>query len=431
MSSRKKQNRRIGVAEIQEGVELFNTDGNNLVNPFEIKEAMQILGLREKKPNLYSLIETLCNRKDIKKNGGLTVEEFVSFLEDQMNDTESDEGLTKLFDIYRDPKSETAPINNFCQVAKDVEDNETANDLREAIDNSEMNGKEIDFDEFREIMGGTGNKKDVYRAKKPTYTTTKVYTNKPIVKEKVEEKIETQPVYKYKKKDENPDDDNKVKYSHTRIKIEKENTPKYEKPDIEIQKEIIIEKSEPVEYKKAADGKFYRVVNDDKNKEANNSVKIEITKQTEQEVDPDKKGKSSRVVIEKIITTEQVVEENVVEPGSGSRYRYNRKKDNNNNPEVVEKEIEVTKEVHYPYKGRAVRPANNNDKVENVNDNKEEEQEDKKDENDKRYHRRYRYNYSQKSGDNGNNNNNNNNNNNATSTGATSGTSYYRYRRKQ
>ena len=59
MSSRKKQNRRIGVAEIQEGVELFNTDGNNLVNPFEIKEAMQILGLREKKPNLYSLIETL------------------------------------------------------------------------------------------------------------------------------------------------------------------------------------------------------------------------------------------------------------------------------------------------------------------------------------------------------------------------------------
>ena len=428
MSSRRKKNQRIGVSEIQEGVELFNTDGNNLVNPFEIKEAMQILGLREKKPNLYSLIETLCNRKDIKKNGGLTVEEFVSFLEDEMNDTESDEGLTKLFNVYKDPKSETAPINNFCQVAKDVEDYETANDLKDAIDNSEMNGKEIDYDEFKEIMLGKDNNKNVYKTKKPSYTTTKIYTNKPITKEK-EEKIETQPVYKYKKKDENLEDDNKDKYSkgkysHPRIKIEKENTPKSEKPDIEIQKEIIIEKSEPVEYKKAADGKFYRVVNDDKNKEANNSVKIEITKQTEQEVDPDKKGKSSRVVIEKIITTEQVVEENVVEPGSSSnRYRYNKKKDNN--PEVVEKEIEVTKEIHYPYKGRAVRPANNNEKVEN----KEEEQEDKKDDNDKRYHRRYRYNYSQSGGQN--NNNGNNNNNNATNTGATSSTSYYRYRRKQ
>ena len=411
---------------------MFNTDGNNLVNPFEIKEAMQILGLREKKPNLYALIETLCDRKDVKKNGGLTVEEFVSFLEDQMNDTESNDGLTRLFDVFRDPKSETVPMNNFCQAAKDVEDHETANDLREAIDSSDMAGKEIDFDEFREIMGGQDNNKGVYKAeKKPNiYTTTKVYTSKP-VREKVEEKVETQPVYRYRKQEEVPEEDNntpnqdkysKGKYSHPRIKIEKEATPKYERPGIEIQKEIIIEKNEPVEYKRDADGKFYRVDNVGKNKEGNNSVKIEITKQTEQDIDPDRRGKNSKVIIEKIITTEQIIQEKKTDPGS-NKIKYI-KKDNNPEVVVVEKEIEVTKDVHHSNRGRG-RYANSQTKPDDANNNKEQEQEDKKDENDKRYHRRYRYNYRQNSGqDNG------NNNNDVSNTG-TSGTSYYRYRRKQ
>ena len=135
MSYRNRSNRKIGVNEIQEGMEAFNQDDSNLINPFEIKESMEVLGLNEKKPNLYALIETLCSRKDVKRNGGLTVDKFVEFLEEQMNDTETIDGLSRLFDVFRDPRSVTVPMTKFPQTAKDVEDEKTADELKELIDN--------------------------------------------------------------------------------------------------------------------------------------------------------------------------------------------------------------------------------------------------------------------------------------------------------
>lgn len=308
--SYRRSNQRPEISEIKEGFEMFNTEKSELIDPAELRDAINSLNLKDKIPLIYELIDNLCKRKDIQRKGGISPDEFISYVEDQMRDPESREGLKKLFNVFCDNNTEKIPMNNFCQVARDIGNEETGEDLHNLIEDADMGGKELDFNEFSDIMNSKPTK--TYFRKRPE-------NNKP--KETYS--------YRSKKVEEEPEDvnnpdndpDNKAVYSYKRVKVEQKQ-PIYGKPvvDQNVQKkEIVIErydKPEVVKYEKYSEGSYRR-----------GGKEPELVSE-----------RTNVVITGEIITTEAAIEKEVQELGKdtgGYHYRNSRGSKLNENSERV------------------------------------------------------------------------------------------------
>ena len=195
--SQKRYNTNAEKKEILNGLDFFvSSEDPNLVNPREIKDLMDKLELKDKMPFIYDLIDNLCSNREIRRKGGLTKDEFIQYLEDKMNDPESKEGIRTYYDVFTDSKDELLPMTNFGRTAREIGDNEKDQELKELLENADMTGRELTFDEFYEIMkSDKPNLRDQPRASGRKY-------------------------YTKKEKEEPPEDKNSDRYSYKRIKIE-------------------------------------------------------------------------------------------------------------------------------------------------------------------------------------------------------------------
>lgn len=318
--------------EILKSLEFFvSSDNPDLVNPKEIKDLMDKLELKEKMPFIYNIIDSLCSNREIRRRGGLTKDEFVQYIEDKMNDPESREGISTIYEVFTDPNSDTVPMTNFCRTCRELGDNEKDQELKELLENADMTGKELTFDEFYQIMKNEeeGNKRQNLRSK-PNYGNK--YSRKKNEKPEKEEKEEPQ--------EKNTNLENEPKnYSYQRVKVEQTKNPKNEKP-------VYVEVKE-----------------------------THITKEKE----PEEEKVEKKIVVEEIITTtEKAIEEPVNSARDKYKSRFNRIKkeeegNTNKNSYQINRKI-YTKDVK-------------NDEKNNEKENNEENHERS---DSKRYHRRYR-----------------------------------------
>ena len=138
---------------ILEGLEFFESSENpDLINPNEIKTLMDKLELQDKMSFIYDLISELCSNKEIRRNGGLSKNDFISFLEKKLSDSESKEGIHTIYNVFTDSKDDTLPMTNFCRTAREIGDMEKDEELKELLKGAEMTGKELTFEEFHDIM---------------------------------------------------------------------------------------------------------------------------------------------------------------------------------------------------------------------------------------------------------------------------------------
>ena len=227
--------------DILNGLEFFvSSEDPNLVNPKEIKDLMDKLELRDKMPFIYNLISDLCRSR----KRGLTKDEFIQYLEEKMFDSESREGIRTLYNVFTDC-SEPLPMTNFCRTARQLGDNEKDQELKELLENADMTGKELTYEEFYDIMkseGGNENKENLSSSKKNRPYSRKNY-EKQENEEPPEEKNSGRYSYRNKKSPENSmtneENDPKNTYSYKRVKVEQ---TKNEKPYT-----YVDEKHEPVE----------------------------------------------------------------------------------------------------------------------------------------------------------------------------------------
>ena len=372
--SQKRYDTRADKKEILKGLEFFeSSDDPNFINPREIKDLMDKLELREKMGFIYDLIDKLCSNKEVRRNGGLTKDEFMNYLEEKMNDTESKEGIHTFYDVFTNSKDETLPMTNFCRTAREINDYKKDQELKELLENADMTGKELDFDEFYEIMKSDGgnnktNEKKYQPKTNNTYNSryNRKYYGKKDDEEPKEDRSSGRYNYKNKKTPENNnssiDNEPKNTYSYKRVRVDEN------------------EGKNPLKYERGKDGNYVRVV-----------------KKTEISEEPNKGGNErveKKIVVAEIITTEKEIEE----VPNNARYRYKNNRDNQD-----KKDEEDNK--HYSYK---VSRRTYTQNEENNNDGSD----------SKRYHRRYRA--SNRSNEKTNESNNNNNGN----------TTYNRYRRK-
>ena len=147
--------------EIIEGFNLFGSETEGLINPIEVKEIMDIMNMSEKNPFLYNIINNLCLDEEIQRKGGINAEDFISLLDQELDDISSLEGLQKIFSIFSDVNSNKISLPTFSQIINqnDMDLGKDSEDIKKLISKPEISGKEIDFNEFKDLMN-TGKEKE-------------------------------------------------------------------------------------------------------------------------------------------------------------------------------------------------------------------------------------------------------------------------------
>ena len=322
---------------ILEGLEFFESSENpDLIKPEEIKNLMDKLDLKDKMSFIYDLISELCSNNN---KGLITKTDFINFLENKLNDTETKEGIHTIYNVFTDSKDDTLPLTNICKVAREIGDVEKDEELKNLLKDADMTGKELNFDEFHEIMKNNGEKYNKYKI-----------TNKKSPKQKIN-KFARKKIWKREEKDESEfsEEKNSQRNSH--------NNQRYE--NINYINNNTNEETEP------------------KNVYSYKRVKVEQTKKT---LSPKNDEQKEEPITENMVTVEEIITEKKVEaPNNNMRSKYkfrnrfrnlkqgddNKDKDNNeeNNEENSNNDNNEAKRYHRRY-----RP-NYNNNIETKNDN--------------------------------------------------------------
>ena len=156
------------INSIIEGFQMLGSETGGLINPNEFKEIMEIMNMKEKNPFLYNIIEKFCTDPKVEKKGGIEAEDFISQLEDELNDTSSMEGLYNLFTVFFNPITNKIPITTFSQIAKNI-GNDEEEKIKYLTNKAQLGDKELNFNEFNEIIplepSKKQNEKMIYKKK--------------------------------------------------------------------------------------------------------------------------------------------------------------------------------------------------------------------------------------------------------------------------
>ena len=137
---------------IKKGFEMFDVDKTGKIFPEEVLDAMDSMNMHEKNPFVYELIESLCSEKQFKINGGITLEELVNYVYDNLNNLENSEGIRQNFNVINNRDSDTVSMSTFQSLAKDFGNNLEEEEIRYLLEKAQMGGEELNFDEFETIM---------------------------------------------------------------------------------------------------------------------------------------------------------------------------------------------------------------------------------------------------------------------------------------
>lgn len=138
--------------DIIEGFQMFASDEGGLINPNDLKEIMETMNMAEKNPYIYNIILDLCSNPEIQEKGGIEASDFISLLDQGINDTSTTEGIHNIFSVFSNPSTNTVPLQIFSQIAGEDNSVEGGEDIKNLISKPEMNGKELNFDEFHDIV---------------------------------------------------------------------------------------------------------------------------------------------------------------------------------------------------------------------------------------------------------------------------------------
>ena len=141
------------IQDIIEGFQMLGCDSGGLVNPNDLREIMDIMNMSEKNPFIYNIILNLCSNQEIQEKGGIDAKDFIEILNKELDDSNTDEGLQNLFSIFSNYTTNTIAMPTFSQIIEQGDNfKEEGEKLKSIISKPEINRKEMDFNEFQDIM---------------------------------------------------------------------------------------------------------------------------------------------------------------------------------------------------------------------------------------------------------------------------------------
>ena len=141
------------IKEIKEAFDLFDVNNTGKINPKELIQSFKSLEFDKKNPDIYRLICSLDTPEALRK-GGITFEDFINAIDKELGDTESEEGIRRVFNLFKDdPNSNVITLNGMKKVSRELGENSSDEELKDMLIRASKNGKpELTFEEFYEIM---------------------------------------------------------------------------------------------------------------------------------------------------------------------------------------------------------------------------------------------------------------------------------------
>ncbi len=135
--------------------EYFDTDKSGKLNLPQVKKVMEEVKFDEANPLIYETIIELSNNKHYRD--GIELNDFLSELDKRVNDTKSEQGLKRVFDVMiDDPDQTTLSKDAFKQLAKKYGDEMSDEDVNQIFEMVEPGSDEITFESFYVIMNKKG-----------------------------------------------------------------------------------------------------------------------------------------------------------------------------------------------------------------------------------------------------------------------------------
>ena len=329
--------------DIIEGFKLFGSETGGIINPSEIKDIMEIMNMNESNPFLYKIISDLCLNEEIQKKGGINADDFISILDQELNDISSMEGLQKIFSIFSDVNEDKINLPIISQILNQNRDWGLGNDeekIKKLISRPELVGNQINFDDFQKMM----------KTENDNENNNLIYMKKSHINSKNQIKQNNIINNNINILNNNNNKNNQFSNLDSEISLEKD------KSNINIT------------------SNKYEDDNEDKNK-INNISELNYV--------------SNINNFDYVASQIKIENEKNEKSKSKKKYRYMHKSPNNKNEKSYENEEKELKEKkiinNITYKNK-----NLNKEETNINNNKEENFINKEDKTEKRYHRRYR-----------------------------------------
>ena len=297
-SHRKRTTEEDDLEEIRKGFEKFDVNGTGIINPAELLEAMDAMNIKEKNPFIYEIIESLNSEKEIRKKGGVELEELVTYVYNKVNDTETNIGLRQIHEVINDKDTDTIPMTTFYDLARNYGDQLTEDEIRTLLEKTQMGGTNLTFDEFYTIMKGAGKENSSMNMSRSSYrnkNNNEVYVkkgNNPNLNENNNNKVRAKKfIYKKEvepekeKNKEEPEQKKEVPEQTNEILNKNEEEPEQNK---EIEYEIEIERrfyspkqNEVVEYH--VEQQIEEPINQDNELDNNININLEEQQQNQNE----------------------------------------------------------------------------------------------------------------------------------------------------
>jgi len=138
--------------EIKKGFKSYSQDDNEIIETKQLNDINKIMNLNQKNPFLYNSIKNLVNKKSEENDEYITSKEYINNIDEQLNDINTKEGIEHIFNVFCDEKKEGFFWTKLVLTAKELGDDENAKKLLKLIEHSKLLNKEINFEEFNDII---------------------------------------------------------------------------------------------------------------------------------------------------------------------------------------------------------------------------------------------------------------------------------------
>jgi Ca2+-binding EF-hand superfamily protein len=215
--------------EIKSNFKSYNNNKKESIQTKNFNDILNVVNSNKKNKFINDSIKSLISIKQEENDDNISPEEYISFIENKLENNETNDGLKNIFNALCDSNNEKISWNSLPQIAKELGDDEMSNNLMNVIKQSKLYLKDLNYEEFLEIMNSESDeeKEDIkLKSKKDNINNNINYKNEDDDDEEENIKIndyinnyEQKPIYKQKKipKNKNKEYDDEITSSSQSI----------------------------------------------------------------------------------------------------------------------------------------------------------------------------------------------------------------------
>lgn len=139
--------------EIKNSFKLYNDNKKDIIQTKQFNDFINIVDAKNKKNKFMNdSIKTLIASKQEEKDENISSDEYISYIENKLNNGKTNNELKNIFNVFCDSQTEKISWNSFPLIAKELGNNELSNNLFNLIKQSKLYLKDINYEEFLDIM---------------------------------------------------------------------------------------------------------------------------------------------------------------------------------------------------------------------------------------------------------------------------------------